>query len=534
MSQTESPSPTSSLAIHADGLRKHYQIWNSPSSRLAYSFLGRLHKVLHGSVERDVPALQAMAKKRASLGQTFEALQDVSFTIRHGESVGIIGRNGSGKSTLLQIIAGTLRPTAGKVEVDGRVAAMLELGSGFNPEFTGRENVYLNATILGLTRAEIDDRIGAIVEFADLGLFIDQPVKTYSSGMVVRLGFAVLTQIEPEILIIDEALSVGDFLFQQKCFDFIRSFKNNGGTLLFVSHAMSTVLELCDRALLLDSGHLAHDGPAKDGIDLYAASALRSRFHTGTRPLQIVVPAQTPPSDSPDGHGDADEAASVSPPEPEPEKSLPAPPPVDSPAPVPRFNWGAAAVPVDQAGASLSDEKPAADVGSVTSDDASLQFVRLLGADGAERGWIFSEEEVTLEVGILCARLLHDPHVGFIIRDRLGRVIFETSTLCMRASIGAVAVGQLLVSRFNFDLPLANGEYSVTIGFANGAMANGGYEEALLFQHGVKIFQVYRNQSAITWSGVFNLRPTATFTKEDGTASEVAAAPGALEKSSHD
>ena len=238
---------------------------------------------------RETAALKGLARWRDRLGANFQALQDVSFTIRKGESIGLIGRNGSGKSTLLQIIAGTLQPTSGEVDVDGRVAAMLELGSGFNPEFTGRENVYLNASILGLTKKEIDDRIEGIVDFADLGVFIDQPVKTYSSGMVVRLGFAVLTQIDPEILIIDEALSVGDFLFQQKCFDTIRQFKERGCTLLFVSHAMTTVLELCDRAMLLDSGHLAFDGPAKDAVNLYEASALRSRFHTGERALQIVV-----------------------------------------------------------------------------------------------------------------------------------------------------------------------------------------------------------------------------------------------------
>ena len=487
-----------------EGVSKHYRIWNSSSARLLYSLLSRTHRTLRFALERNTPALAGVARWRDSLRETYEALQEASFLIRPGESVGIIGRNGSGKSTLLQIIARTLRPTTGTLEIHGRVAAMLELGSGFNPEFTGRENIFLNGAILGLTKAEIEGRQQAIMEFADLGMFIDQPVKTYSSGMVVRLGFAVLTQIEPEILIIDEALAVGDFLFQQKCFDFIRQFKDGGGTLLFVSHAMSTVMELCDRALLLDSGHVAFDGPVRDAVNLYEASALRSRFQTGERPLQIVVPEKS--------GGKAREGAT------KPNESVPEPSTVEQDASI------AAAVgrtDLGQAGEEgeaemvCSREEPVVELGSVTSDDASLQFVRLAATDGTEREWFISEEGVVLTVGILCVRRLHDPHVGFKIRDRLGRVIFETSSLCMGKRIGAVTAGQCLVSEFRFALPIAPGEYSVTIGFANGAVGDSDYEEALLYQHGVRIFQVYRNKKAIIWSGVFNLHPRVEFSKQD-------------------
>ena len=494
--------------IRLEGVSKHYHIWNSPSARLLYSLLSQSHKGLRFSLERDTPTLAKLARWRDSLREDYEALQEVSFHIRQGESVGIIGRNGSGKSTLLQIIAGTLQMTAGTVEIQGRIAAMLELGSGFNPEFTGRENIFLNGSILGLTKAEIEARQHAIMEFADLGMFIDQPVKTYSSGMVVRLGFAVLTQIEPEIFIIDEALSVGDFLFQQKCFDFIRQFKDGGGTLLFVSHAMSTVMELCDRALLLDSGHLAFDGPVRDAVNLYEASALRSRFQTGERPLQIV----TPPKSGGKAEGEATK----------PNGSVAAPALVERAATVEETEAGGTNLgqPGEAGAAETADsaaprEGAAADLGSVTSDDASLQFVRLAATDGTERDWFTSEEEAVLNVGILCVRELHDPHIGFKIRDRLGRVIFETSSLCMGRRVGEVAAGQRLESEFRFALPIAPGEYSVTIGFANGAVGNSDYEEALLYQHGVRTFQVYKNNQAIIWSGVVNLHPRVEFSKRD-------------------
>ncbi|GLQ49263.1 ABC transporter ATP-binding protein [Dyella flava] len=186
----------------------------------------------------------------------FVALRDVSFSVPHGETLGIVGRNGSGKSTLLQIICGTQTPTAGEVNVNGRVAALLELGSGFNPEFTGRENVYLNGIVLGLERKEIDDRFDLIASFAEIGDFMERPVRTYSSGMYVRLAFAVAINVSPDILIVDEALSVGDEAFQRKCFARINKIRESGATILFVSHSASTVVELCDRAILLDAGEL--------------------------------------------------------------------------------------------------------------------------------------------------------------------------------------------------------------------------------------------------------------------------------------
>jgi lipopolysaccharide transport system ATP-binding protein len=244
-----------SVAVAVKSLSKFYRIYDRPSDRLKQFLLPRL-SVLFGI-------------KPKEHFREFWALRDVSFEVARGEVVGIVGRNGSGKSTLLQLICGTLTPTGGEVETQGRVAALLELGSGFNPEFSGRDNVYMNAAVLGMSRAETDARFSAIEEFADIGNFIDQPVRTYSSGMAVRLAFSVAVCVDPSILIVDEALSVGDELFQRKCFSRIEQLRSRGVTILFVSHAGGTVIELCDRAILIDAGNVLMQGDPKRVIAYY-------------------------------------------------------------------------------------------------------------------------------------------------------------------------------------------------------------------------------------------------------------------------
>ena len=196
-------------------------------------------------------------------------MRDISFALHPGESMGIIGRNGSGKSTLLQIITGTLQPTTGAVSVNGRVAALLELGSGFNPDFTGRENVYLNAAVLGLNRREVDERFDQIAAFADIGDFIEQPVKTYSSGMFVRLAFAVQTAVEPRILIVDEALSVGDVFFQQRCYERMGQLIDRGVCIILASHDLASVQRFCQKTVVLQRGQLKYHGPATEGTKVY-------------------------------------------------------------------------------------------------------------------------------------------------------------------------------------------------------------------------------------------------------------------------
>ncbi len=251
--------------ITLQNLSKAYRIWADPSARLKSPLLAATANLAppNSSIHRKLMA-------RANRGyRDFHALKDVSFQIRRGEATGIIGRNGSGKSTLLQLIAGTLTPTSGTVAVNGRVSALLELGSGFNPDFTGRENVFLNGAILGLSRAEMEARYAEITAFADIGDFVDQPVKTYSSGMLMRLAFAVAVNVQPDILIIDEALSVGDVFFTQKCFQRIREIVHRGATLIFVSHDMGSVQNLCDRALLLHKGSLVFDGAPEDCVSRY-------------------------------------------------------------------------------------------------------------------------------------------------------------------------------------------------------------------------------------------------------------------------
>lgn len=248
------PSPH---VIQANGLTKAYRIWRDPAQRLLSPCYAEAARLLPG-------AAGAALRRRSAAGfRDFHALQDVSFEIQRGEAVGIVGRNGSGKSTLLQLIAGTLQPTAGTVDVHGRVAALLELGAGFNTEFTGRENVFLGGAVLGLSQGEMKARFDEIAAFADIGDFIEQPVKTYSSGMMMRLAFAVNTCVDPDILIVDEALSVGDAPFQAKCFRRLRQLIDQGVSLLFVSHDLGTVRSICSRALWLKGGRAEFWGEAK-------------------------------------------------------------------------------------------------------------------------------------------------------------------------------------------------------------------------------------------------------------------------------
>ena len=233
---------TSDVAIKVENLSKCYQIYDSPRDRLKQFMLPRLQR--------------AVGKETKKYCREFWALKDVNFEIVKGETVGIIGRNGSGKSTLLQIICGTLSPTSGRIQTEGRIAALLELGSGFNPEFTGRENVYMNASVLGLSQDETDSKFDDIAAFADIGDFIEQPVKTYSSGMMMRLAFSVSVSIDPKILVVDEALSVGDMNFQQKCFTRIADLRERGTTILFVSHDIMLLRNYCSKAIYLEKGNV--------------------------------------------------------------------------------------------------------------------------------------------------------------------------------------------------------------------------------------------------------------------------------------
>ena len=271
--------------ISVEKVSKAYSIYERPHDPLLREFYLQLAElpVLPRFIGN---GLRGLAKRR---GKQFYALKEISFRVASGESLGIIGRNGSGKSTLLQLIVGTLSPTNGEINSSGRIAALLELGTGFNPEFTGFENVYLTASLMGLTKKEIDASYKEIVTFADIGSFIDQPVKTYSSGMLVRLAFAVQMAVDPEILNIDEALSVGDFFFQQKCTQRLRELRSKGTTLLFVSHDMGIVRDLCDQAVYLRNGELVYHGPCHQAIKAY--------LNEGFKPVSVrkTIVEDSPP-----------------------------------------------------------------------------------------------------------------------------------------------------------------------------------------------------------------------------------------------
>ncbi|QBE64611.1 ABC transporter ATP-binding protein [Pseudoduganella lutea] len=382
-------------------------------------------------------------------------LRDIDFHIEAGEAVGLIGVNGAGKSTLLKLITGTTQPTIGTVTTQGRVAALLELGMGFHPDFTGRQNVTMSGQLLGLTVEEIAGLMPQILEFAEIGDYIEQPVRVYSSGMQMRLAFAVATCVRPDILIVDEALAVGDVFFQQKCFARIESFTKAGTTLLFVSHSAGTVLNICNRCIFLRGGQVAFDGVPADALDLYQADLL-SRLDQAADQLQIR--AATAP------------------------------------------------VPPKEHLVALTGK-----TGSITTPAADCVLVRLLDAHGAERTTLIADQAVTLQIEYLLHEHLRDPHVGFKIRNRFGAVLFETNSYCMRHAAGPGLPGSVLTASFALPLSLFPDEYTITVGLGEGGHGEGSFERVLNYLHEVHSFVVAPNPEAITWSGLVNLQPQLQF-----------------------
>ncbi|SJZ85250.1 ABC transporter ATP-binding protein [Consotaella salsifontis] len=417
---------SSEVVVSARDLGKAYMIYARPEDRLKQMFW----------------------RRRRKFYEEYWAFQNVDLEIRRGETVGIVGRNGSGKSTLLQVIAGTLRPSAGEVVVNGRIAPLLELGAGFNPEFTGRENVKLAASVLGLSAAQLRERFDDIVGFAGLGDFIDQPVKSYSSGMYARLAFAVSAHVDADVLIVDETLSVGDAAFTQKCMRYIRKFKETG-TLLFVSHDTAAVNALCDRAIWLDRGQVRGDGPAKDISFAYQASLQEegdgAGFSISGRRRQM-----------PDAKTDRDfrhDLIAAS----------------DKRNVIEVFEFDAEAPAFGQGGGRIVnvrfvDEK---------NDDISV---------------IEGGEELTLEITCRANRPISGPIIGFYIRDRLGQDLFGDNTYLTYASeMVQVAEGETFYARFGFRMPyLPTGDYSVVVALAEGTQHDHIHhhwlDEAMLFR----------------------------------------------------
>ncbi|ANN79917.1 ABC transporter ATP-binding protein [Bordetella flabilis] len=402
------------IAIKVDNLSKCYQIYDKPRDRL----------------------MQMLARGRKRYFREFWALRDVSFEIRRGQTVGIIGRNGSGKSTLLQMICGTLAQSSGSIVVNGRVAALLELGSGFNPEFTGSENVYMNAALLGLTREQIDARYDRIVEFADIGQFIDQPVKTYSSGMIVRLAFAVIAHVDADILVIDEALAVGDAFFVQKCMRFLRTFMEKG-TVLFVSHDTGAVLNLCQHAVWLGAGEMRAQGEPKD----VAAAYLKDLYESLQGGDAAVDDSSSPKAPSgPAARRDMRE---------------------DFINASPYRN-----------DIELFEFRPESD--QFGKRGALIEGVRLLDSASRPLAWAVGGEEVILSISCKAMQMLAGVIVGFQVKDRLGQVVFADNTYLTYAKEPRVyEAGEVFDAAFHFAMPLLpTGDYVIGAAIAEGTQAD--------------------------------------------------------------
>lgn len=350
--------------------------------------------------------------------------------------MGVIGRNGAGKSTLLQIVTGTLRQSEGDVRVAGRVAALLELGAGFNPDFTGEENIRLNGAILGLTARQVSERFDSIVAFSELGEHIDRPVRTYSSGMYMRLAFAVAAHVDADVLIIDEALSVGDAFFAQKCMRFLRHFQQNG-SILFVSHDTSAVLGFCDRAIWLDQGRTRAIGPAKPVVEDYLAAFAEGRGEGEAVPERERRRRE--------GREEAGRAAS--------------------------FVDGRLAL--INASPHRNDIEIFAfrpDAAAFGRGGAEIAGVTLEDEEGALFSWCVGGEMVTLAVDVACHSAIARPIVGFLVKDRLGQSLFGDNTyLSHKGDAVPLAAGERLRARFRFRMPiLAVGTYTVAVAVAEG------------------------------------------------------------------
>lgn len=387
------------IAICVANLGKCYQIYDRPQDRLKQSLVPRLRRLL----KQPAP----------NYYREFWALRDVSFEIRQGETVGIIGRNGSGKSTLLQIICGTLTPSTGTVAATGRVAALLELGSGFNPEFTGRENVYLNGSVLGLSREEIDARFDDIAAFADIGDFIEQPVKMYSSGMYVRLAFAVAVNVDADVLVVDEALSVGDMFFQAKCMAHLQKQISSGVSVLFVSHDVGAVKSLCSKALYLDHGQMVAFGRTAGIVDAYYGAAVRSQQLTD--PTQQPQPHQAPP------------------------------PPFDD--------------------RELADQEAFLDRARfqrIQNGKAEFLNVKLVDSTGAKLDIVHFGQSVTLRMLFKANIDLSVIGLAYHIRDHTGYDVIYSDTGIENCHLATLEAAQVVQTDWQFTIRLREGDYSVS------------------------------------------------------------------------
>lgn len=434
-------------AVRVEGLSKIYPLWDSPADRLMYPF-----RRLWRSVSRDFPAESTTSRGY----REFHALHDITVDIRKGESWGIIGVNGSGKSTLLKIISGNLRPSAGRVEVDGKVV-ILDYGSGFNGELTGEENVHVKGLLMGLTSRQIAERFDSIAEFAELGDFIRQPVKTYSSGMVARLGFAIVAHTDADIIITDEALAVGDIFFVQKCMGFIRSFLGRG-TFLFVSHSTNDVLSLCQNAIWLEHGRVRAIGPSPSVVNAYL----------GTKALERAAKRQGEPGlDGPSGT--SPDTTTSGPIEIVFDKSRLSRLMQHS---VPRARTDERLVSTREEGGAnfIAVSAFPFDSGGFGAGGARIVGVTCRGESGSPLAGFQGAELVRLCVEVVAERDLRNPIVGFQVKDRLGQSLFADNTHpVFQEQLLKVCGGTGFEVEFTFQMPLLpRGEYVVRVAIAEG------------------------------------------------------------------
>lgn len=433
---------SSNVAIRAKNLGKCYEIYKKPSDRIWQQFVGN----------------------RKQLYREFWALRAADFEINRGETVGIIGRNGSGKSTLLQLICGTLTPTSGTVQVNGKVAALLELGAGFNPDFTGRENVILNASIMGLSRKQIDEKFDSIISFADIGDFIDQPVKSYSSGMYVRLAFAIASHLDADILVIDEALAVGDAFFTQKCMRYLREFRKHG-TILFVSHDTESVLSLCHRAIWLEHGKVQKIGTAKDVAEAYLEAYFEanqgvSNLETGRQNSSGKVEDNLPIKDQ-------------------------------------RLQY------INQSHLRNDIEifsfDP--DTAGFGKGESRIIQVGLTDEEGHPLSWIVGGELVKLRVGVEAINDIRSLIIGFYIKNNLGQMLFGDNTYLTYALEPInVSANDRIEAVFNFQMPiLPTGNYSITAAVASGT------QEEHIQHHWIHDALIFKSHSSYVSSGLVGI-----------------------------
>ncbi len=376
-------------ALRVKDVSKVYKLYNKPSDRLKES-LSPFKKLYH---------------------KEYYALKNLSFDVKKGECVGLLGVNGAGKSTVLKIITGVLNPTSGSVEVNGKISALLELGAGFNPEYTGLENIYLNGTLLGFTREEIDARIDEILSFADIGDFIHQPVKTYSSGMFVRLAFAVAINIDPEILIVDEALSVGDVFFQAKCYKKFDDFKKSGKTILLVTHSLSSVSKYCDRVVVLDAGQKLDEGEPSEMIDLYKKLLVTDRG--AAEPIEENIES--------DG------------------------------IPAPGEEW--------KTKLSLNPN-----IDSYGNGEAEIIDFAILDEKGRLGSHVTKGEYFTVKMKIKFNADINDPIFAFTIVNLQGTDITGTNTMFEGCETGLVKKGEIRTATFRQKIDIQGGEYLISFG----------------------------------------------------------------------